>query len=245
VLTQIKRLEKFINDWQMIPTTDALRNRVILPLLSKALTVGRAICALVKAGFPGEAFGLSRTLIDIFFAVRYISNKDTEMRATTFAEYAARVRKEFLDINNKYFPNRQMEASVLGEARETAEKFRSKHYWTGHGGQAKVMAMEPDEFEVDEDTGQPLTSEFDYDALYFWTSHFVHVTVKGLEGHAVVPGNVFNVRSGPWDEEGYAHMALFNTVSFLSKTFIQACRAMREDQPEKILNDLFKMMQWS
>jgi hypothetical protein len=30
---------------------------------------------------------------------------------------------------------------------------------------------------------------------------------------------------------------------YLNKTFIQACRAMREDQPEEILQDMFKMME--
>ena len=83
VLVQITRLEKFINDWEMLPATADVRNRVFLALLSKALTVGRAICALVKDGFPAEAFGLSRTLIEIFFSVRYMSNNDTEARVTT------------------------------------------------------------------------------------------------------------------------------------------------------------------
>ena len=104
VLAQIKKLEKFINHWQMIPATGVLRNRVILALLSKALTVSRAICALVKAGFYAEAFGMSRTLIDIFFCVRYMSNKDTEARVTTYAEYAARIQKEWVNIGQKYFP---------------------------------------------------------------------------------------------------------------------------------------------
>src|SRR6516162_1429940 len=163
VMAQIKRLEQFINNWRMIPATADRRNRVFLALLSKALTLGRAICALVKANFPTEAFGLSRTLIDIFFCVRYMSNKDTDARVTTYVEFAARVQKEWLNINKKYYPNRPLKLpAYFSETMKIAGKFKSRHQWTDHGGQAKFMALEPDTHEVNQQ-GQPLTEEFDYD----------------------------------------------------------------------------------
>jgi len=151
IVKQIGKLEQFIDNWKMIPATGALRNLVLLALLSKSLTVGRATCALVKYGFPAEAFGLSRTLIDIFSSVRYISNNHTEKRATTFVEYRAKIRKEFLEVHNKLFPNKHLAAAALGmETVQIAEKFKSRGHWTGHGGQAKFIALEPDEFEEDE-----------------------------------------------------------------------------------------------
>jgi len=103
------------------------------------------------------------------------------------------------------------------------------------------MALEPDTLEVNE-KGEPLTGEFDYDALYFWTSHYVHVTISALAGHGIEPGDVFRVRANISVEKDYARLALFNTVSFLTKIFIQACRGMHEDQPEVILRDMFKML---
>lgn len=243
VLEQIEKLEQFINDWQMIPATGALRNQVLLALLSKALTVARAICALVKADFPAEAFGSSRTLIDIFFSVRYISNNHTEARATTFVEYRNKIRKEFLDVHNKHFPNKLDAANTLGiETVQIAEKFKSRGHWTGHGGQAKLMALEPDEVEKNE-LGEPLTGAIDYDAFYFWTSQFVHGTIKSLAAHGIAPGDVFRVRCYPDRESDYGRLALFNVLVYLDKTFIHACRAMREDQPEDILQDVFKMME--
>src|SRR5258708_37812600 len=197
VRRQISRLERHLNGLKMIPATGALRNRIILALLSKALTVGRAICALVEADFPAEAFGLSRTLIDIFFCVRYMSNKDTEKRVTTYAKYEARIQKEWVSINNKYFPKRPLKLSSFhDEAMKIAETFKSKHQWTGHGGQAKMMALEPDTFEKNEQE-EPITGEFDYDALYFWTSHYVHATAKAIKAHAVDPGESFRILPTP------------------------------------------------
>ena len=46
-----------------------------------------AVCTLVEAGFSDEAFGLTHTLIDIYFIVRYISNKNTKVRGQRFAGF--------------------------------------------------------------------------------------------------------------------------------------------------------------
>jgi hypothetical protein len=244
VLALIERLEQFINEWEMIPATGALRNRVILALLSKSLTVGKAICTLIKTDFPAEAFGMSRVLIDIFFSVRYISTNNTEQRARTFADYGQKVRKEFAELANKYLPHRHIDiAAVLGsEAMKTAEGFKTRHQWTGHGGGAKFMAMEPDAYETDEH-GVPITSALDYDLFYFWASHFVHVTVKALGAHGISPGDIYRVHPCPLQDDSYGRLSLFNTLIFLDKIFIYACRAMHEEQPGEILEEMLSLSQ--
>jgi hypothetical protein len=229
IRAKIRGLENYLNGMQMIPSTHCYRNAVTLALSSKALTVSKSICALVDAGFPAEAFAMSRTLIDIFFSVRYISNKDTEARARTFVKYQARVRVEWREIIRKYFPKTPhslfLDAGVLEEA-----KRYPKAHWTGHGGQAKLMALEEDTLEVDEE-GRPFQSAFDYDAIYFWTSHYVHATIAGVEAHAPVPGTIFRTHSRKQEDEECGPNALFNVVIFLLKIFIHACRAMKEEQP--------------
>jgi Family of unknown function (DUF5677) len=240
ILRQIRKLEKYLDELNIVPAAAVYRSRIILALLSKALTVARAICVLVDAGFPAEAFGMSRTLIEIYFCVRYISNKNTEMRSATYAEYGARVQQEWRTIILKHFPDTKITFPPLDiDVAAMAKEFPSKHQWTGRGGQAKFMALEEDGFELDE-SGKGIKSEFDYDAIYFWTSHFVHATVIALDGHVPDAGAVFRVRAKKKAEQRYGRRALFNAVVFLSKTFICACRAMREEQPES-LQTLFNL----
>jgi hypothetical protein len=86
-LESIEKLERYIDDAAFVPATQEHRGQIILALFSKALTVGRAVCALVRAGFGEEAFGMTRTLFDIYFDVRFISNRDTEPRAEKFAMF--------------------------------------------------------------------------------------------------------------------------------------------------------------
>jgi Family of unknown function (DUF5677) len=105
VLTQIYRLESYLNGLNMVPATALYRNTVVLSLMAKALKVSRAVCVLIDADFPAEAFGISRTLIDIYFSVRYIGNTDTEKRAEKFVNYSTRLRKEWQIIIMKHYPN--------------------------------------------------------------------------------------------------------------------------------------------
>src|ERR1700723_182821 len=88
VLKQISRLESYLNSLKIVPATSMYRSAVILALMAKALRVSRAMCVLIDADFRAEAFATSRTLIDIYFSVRYIGNKDTEKRAEKFVNYS-------------------------------------------------------------------------------------------------------------------------------------------------------------
>jgi hypothetical protein len=111
VLKKIKQLELYLNGLEMMPATRRYRNAVVLALLSKALTVGRAICVLIDAGFPAEAFATSRTLIEIYFCLRYIGNKHTETRAETYVKYHARVRQEWQTVIMKHYPQTPLKTS--------------------------------------------------------------------------------------------------------------------------------------
>lgn len=106
----------------------------------------------------------------------------------------------------------------------------------GHAGQTKAMALEDDSFEMDAN-GKPIKNEFDYDVIYWWTSQFVHGTVGSMYSHIVEPGETFRVRAKLELEKGRGVEALFNIAVFVSRTFIYACRAMNEEQPDEILRE--------
>ena len=199
------------------------------------------MCVLIDADFRAESFATSRTLIDIYFSVRYIGNKDTEKRAEKFVNYSTRLRKEWQTIITKHYPNTPshkvfLDNAVLNAARE----FASKGYWAGHG-QTKLMALEEDTAETDAQ-GNPLKSEFDYDALYFWTSQFVHATVEAVAAHACNRGEVFRVRRKFPAEERFARLAIANILIYLSKMFVSGFRAMNEPQPDGVLQDMHKLL---
>ena len=86
----------------------------------------------------------------------------------------------------KYYPNKtpaeiRLDADVL----EKAKAFKSKAHWTGHGGQARMMALEEDPLE-EHPGGQSQKSEFDYDALYFWTRTYFKTGYNALNERCLV-----------------------------------------------------------
>lgn len=241
ILKRIQKLERHLNKLKVVPATHRQRSIVILPLLSKALTVSRAICVLVDAGFPAEAFATSRTLLEILFSLRYITNKLTEERAEKYLKYQARVKLEWMNIAKKHFPQKAAALRALEPStRAIADEFRRRGNWTGERAQTCLMATEEDTFELDEH-GKGLKDEFDYDGFYFETSQYVHATVAGIYGHTIKRGEVFRVRARMEEEEYCAALALFVTVCTLCKIFVRACRSMNEAQPV-VIQDLFKMI---
>src|ERR1700721_104312 len=104
LLDQIGKMEEHLNAMEIIPAPSLYRTSVLLALWSKALTVSLAVCALIKADCPIEAFGLSRTLIEFYFTTRFIGNRNTEERAKTFVDFGKRVQKEWQTLAKKYFP---------------------------------------------------------------------------------------------------------------------------------------------
>jgi len=237
VACRMEKLEEYVDGLAIVPATSYYRTRMLLALISKALTSARAVCALVKAGFLGEAYAASRTLADIFFSVRYICNKDTESRAQTYFEYALKTQEEWTRLHNKYLPDRKaLVVSFDSEEQAAVRKYRNRHEWTGIRGQAKAMALEEDSFEMDEN-GTPIKNEFDYDVIYWWTSQFVHGTVISMYGHTVEPGETYRIRPNIELEKDRGAEALFNVAVFVSKIFIYACRAIHEDQPDGLLRE--------
>jgi hypothetical protein len=241
-LQSIEKLEQYLDDAAFIPATQQHRGQTILALFSKALTVGRAICALVRAGFGEEAFGMGRTLIDIYLVVRYIANKDTEARAERFAMFFTKDQEGWHKVIPKYYPH--IAAPDTQERREIlaiAKNYKNPHDWSGEPEKTKSLAKEPDTYEFDS-AGNGTTAEFDYEIMFKYTSHSVHSTVCALEDHIVERGDTFKVRAR-WNPHRKARLALFNVLAMTSKIFISGFRALRHDQPEEILQEIFVKMQ--
>lgn len=241
VRDSIQKLETFIDECRYIPASSRYRTIIVLALLSKCLTVGRAVCTLVETGFPEEAFGVARTLIDIYFIVRYISNSDSEQRAERFALFFAKNHEDWVKIVSKYYPHATVAPTdVHKEYLKIAQNYRSPNEWSGEHEKTRSLAMEPSTYEFDSN-GNGITAAFDYEVLFKWTSHFVHSTVSGLESHFTEAGDVFKIRARvPSAKRGSD--ALFNVLVYASKIFVDGFRAMRDEQPAEILAEIREHM---
>jgi hypothetical protein len=109
---EIEHVRKFVayaklrvNSMRYYPPLNVYRFTVALALYSKCLTVAEATMALLDAGFSDEAFGMTRTLVDIYITLRYIANQDTEERARLYYKFVAKNIHGWSEIVQDYWPH--------------------------------------------------------------------------------------------------------------------------------------------
>ena len=218
-----------VNETRYYPPAHGYRYMLALVLYSKCITVAEAILVLLDAGFGDEAFGMTRTLVDIFIALRYIANKDADERAKRYAEFAAKSSAVWNEVTELYWPHR---VQILDEhTKRLAATYKSPHQWSGET--AKTMALEPDTVDVDPDTGEPANHSVAYSITYRWTSHNVHPPIGALRKHMVQAArDHFVVHSGRVQD--MAHLVVFNTASGVASTMISFYRCMGDPQPQHL-----------
>ncbi|MBA3915247.1 MAG: hypothetical protein H0X25_15635 [Acidobacteriales bacterium] len=182
-----------LNETSYYPPLNLYRYTVGLGLYSKAITVVEAILVLLDADFTDEAFGMLRTLIDIYFTLRFITNKDTEARAKLYYNFFAKAHTERQKLVPAYWPGKLPKNTP--RLLQLAMPYTHPHRWSGKP--MKDLALEPDAVEVDQ-SGNPFVPKASYEWMFALTSHYVHPSIVALDNHLVLrPGHDnFVVRPG-------------------------------------------------
>jgi hypothetical protein len=254
-----RKTQRYIDHLRVYPRANVMLDKVVMAHVSKALNVARGVVCLLNCGLPEEAFAQSRTLVEVGFNLRFITNKDSERRARRFVDYFAVWKAEQIRRALKHFKSDkkdqlgiplpkytkaqlQREAPNYAFFARRARKFPNPGSWTQASkkkrGSVWKMAMEPDKHGERDLLGAPATWEFDYDWIYFWTSQYVHATVVSMDSHAVLPTQVFKVYVAPQLGEHTAGLAIFNTALYLSKILAMAFRAIGHDFPSDLSTPL-------
>lgn len=193
--SQIECLERRVNSFKIYRRRNFNLERALLPLLSKAVCTSRTLCIMVGEGYIEEACALSRSLLDILFAARYIAiapeRDERESRAKLFVEFIAvqldRHHRWLLDFGFT-------QAAPLSD--EELEKIKSSYpkKLYAFGKKAEELAKEPDLRKGHEDD-RWTSIELLYYTFYTWTSNYVHPTFMALGSHLATVGEPFRVFS--------------------------------------------------
>ena len=265
----LNKIHTYLDAQWFHPRTRTYLDATVLTLLSKSLALARSTACLVQNGFDEEAFASSRTLLELALNLRYITNgRSPEARAKRFVHFVAKIKMEWgrkaveylatpaISVRKgmpSYKKFQSMERKFPKQGWLQASRKHSKGIWT--------MAMEPDRFEkvpvldkarkpVLNQRGKhklkPLTWEYDYKIIYFWTSQYAHVTIDSLENHAALPGMPFTVhtpgsrptRGGTYPGE----MALFNTIMYMHKILLVGLRGIGHPFPDELSKPIEALM---
>jgi hypothetical protein len=233
--SEVEHVRKFLacakvrlDETRYYPPVNRHRYLVALALYSKCITVGEATLVLLDAGFNDEAFGMTRTMVEISLTLRYISN-DPDNRALRFVEFGAKESEDWAKIAAIYWP--QSAPTLPPRTQAVAATFPKRFQWADKP--LSYLAYEPDAFEIDLATGQPTVHDLDYRVIYHWSSKYVHVTIGALRNHLVQAGrDNFTVRAR--DVEDLTHFATFNIAAYVLNTMVSFHRCMGDDQDKRV-----------
>lgn len=262
----VGNIVSFLNEQRYHPRGNVLSDRVVLALVSKAIKVAQAGICLTEAGLPEEAFGMSRTLVEIALSLRFIANRHFERRARRFVRYVGKWKVQMM---------RRLEGlTILDESGRSQRKYTKKQlqrmmpdyklvlkwarayprspaaHWSqarygkngkkGKTSNARTLAEEVDGHE--KLNGERVNWQFDYEWIYSWTSQYVHATAACMDSHVVGLRDAFVVQVSPELTRTTGTSAVFNTALYLDKILRMGFRAIGQPPATKILEPLEKLL---
>jgi Family of unknown function (DUF5677) len=114
-------------------------DKALTRLLRRATTTAMSIARLTRSGYGADALGLTRSLIDDWLVVRWITNKETEVRGKLFYDFWAKQLERMSDLSEQYGPEDQESVPLTATVEERAAQFKK---WSSLGPTAKQMEEE-------------------------------------------------------------------------------------------------------
>jgi hypothetical protein len=223
----------------LCPRYDYQLDRALLGITSKAICLARAVCHLTRGGFYGEAFGLSRSSLEAFLIMKWISNKDSERRADSYVDFAKAHVLNADEVRRKHFSYAKRPSGINKQWIDEAAKFGNKKVWESAYNMATEIYLDKREFS--KETGKPFDARFHYEGIYEKTSHWVHCGSLSLFGHMPEPGKEFKVFRGKDDEEkGFS--ALSYATGYLFMVCIISLRHYGEEISPTLQRSMVKLL---
>jgi hypothetical protein len=129
---------------------------------------------MVKSGFYGEAFGLTRSVLEAFFTVKYIMAKDSDARAKSYLAFRDVYAYNQDQIRQKYFPQEKRPHWLTQDMLDKVKtEFPNTRHWVPAYNMAAEYFNHP--ADINPNTGKGFQALADYDGMYEAASHYVHV----------------------------------------------------------------------
>jgi hypothetical protein len=183
VSAAFRLLQHELDDSLFCPRNGHAFEQVPLMVVSRALRMGLAVCHLVAGGFFGEGFGLTRSVLEAFLIVKYVSTKDSEVRSQSYLDYTEAYYFNQEEIRKMYFPHLDRPEGV---PQELLDRVRQRfgptpRKWVAAYNMATEYYDHPSE--INPATGKGYQALSDYLGMYEMTSHYVHVQSFSTRGN--------------------------------------------------------------
>lgn len=195
-------------------TTDS--DITLAALLRSSCRTSHAIVSLARAGHGASALGLSRSMVEFWITIRWLTNKDTDSRAKKFTGFNSKLRERIIQLIDEYYPSVDLE-QYRGNRHHDLQAMEYPK-WDTWGPGIRAMATEVEVFQ--DDLVGVTSSKFAYDIAFFVSSYYLHPTSLGVNHHYLQPGETFNFEAQSTEEE-LSKQALFFTAQSLVQSALR------------------------
>jgi hypothetical protein len=196
--TAASRLKEAIVAEKIYVATGVANSSIPYEHLTKAFQVHEAILILCRAGYGSEALALSRTMIEMFITIRWITNQNQVERSEEFAFFVAKRKEYMAKTFLKYQPGSLVGADAVKFVENTYKQYAAKYsswvFWSNKPNNLKQLAEEK-EVLIPGLTPPNDDALMTYELFYSHASDYVHATAMALD-------EVFPATGEPYTAEG-------------------------------------------
>jgi hypothetical protein len=174
--------------------------------MNKVFSLDDACMLLIRSGWSGEAYGLSRSIVECALTLRYISanREDMVQRTMKFANASKADRRlwlHFAQVGAASKSERQYIDELAAERDLFPDTKSAFKHWSGEPTFAKTVSelVHPLDPEGADTHYKGLRRASDY----FYTSHFVHCSQTALDYSRVLDGDAFSFKTESADNDRF------------------------------------------
>jgi hypothetical protein len=244
-----RQLKEAIAAEKIYVATSVATSSVPFSHLTKAFQIHNAILILCRAGYGSEAMALSRSILEMYITLRWITNQNQNKRAEDFAFFIAKRKEYAAKTFAKYQPGSRIASDAVkfveNTYRQYADKYASWVFWSNEPNNLRQLAEEKEalmpELSPPDDDAVML-----YELFYSDASDYVHVTSLALD-------EVFPTTGIPYTPTGTkARRTVFNAAVYATQWLfyimirVDACRKLElQDKIDGAYTEFAKLLSTS
>jgi hypothetical protein len=237
VRAYIAEAEAVVNKLQIIPRVLKIFpfDSIAFGLINKTFALSKACLTLLDSGFPDEAYGLSRSLVECAITLRYLTQDPDQRHERTldFINYFLTYKQYWLHQGLERFVGKPEEDAIREYAKEiglTPDPKSAFRHWSGKN--SFIWTASTSDHPLD---GPAITLEYRKSACavnYVQASSFVHCTQPALDNYFPEQQTPFFVApsSGSYDQP--SQEVLFIITIYLHSSIAYALFGFNWDRPE-------------
>jgi Family of unknown function (DUF5677) len=206
-----------------------------LTTVSKVIALSKACLKLVSSGFPDEAYGLSRSIVECADNLRFMTAEwdPLDIRVRNYVEHHSAYKAYWAHYALELFAGRPDEKEIRdymvaeGIVPDTKAAFR---HWSGSRG------FIWDTTTIDHPLDGTVTEKHKkiaYASDYFQTSTFVHCSLPAIDNYAAAKVQPFQISTSTGLHET-SQSTLFIVFLYLHSSIAYALFGMNMDRPPKL-----------